>query len=94
MDAKNKANSINPVASGSSIPCPKCGTSNKPDAKFCISCGAEIIVSKEAQNSTPAFEPVKEASAKTVKYMAPSNAFARGLPDWSIEPPQLMVRRH
>lgn len=94
MDAKSKANFINSVASGTSIPCPKCGTSNKPDAKFCISCGAEITVSKEAQNSAPAFEPVKEVSDKAVKYVAPSNAFAQGLPDWSIEPPQVMVRRH
>lgn len=94
MDAKSKANFINSVASGASIPCPKCGTSNKPDAEFCISCGAEITVLKETQNSTPAFEPVKEASAKAVKYVAPSNAFAQGLPDWSIEPPQVMVRRH
>lgn len=94
MDAKSKANFINSVVSGTSIPCPKCGTSNKSDAKFCISCGAEITVSKETQNSTPAFEPVKEASAKAVKYVAPGNAFAHGLPDWSIEPPQVMVRRH
>ena len=94
MDAKSKANFINSVASCTSIPCPKCGTNNKPDAKFCISCGAEITVSKETQNSTPAFEHIKEATAKAVKYVAPSNAFAQGLPDWSIEPPQVMVRRH
>lgn len=103
MDAKSRANFINSVASGASVPCPKCGTSNKPDSKFCISCGAEITVSGEAQNNAPAFAPAQEAPAfapaqkapaKAMKYVEPANAFAKGLPDWSIEPPQVMVRRH
>lgn len=96
MDAKSKANFINSVASGTNIPCPKCGTSNKSDSKFCISCGAEIVVPTKAQNSAPAFETVKDAGVhtKAVKYVEPSNVFAQGLPDWSIEPPQVMVRRH
>lgn len=96
MDAKSKANFINSVASGASVPCPKCGTSNKPDGKFCISCGAKITVPQEAQNSAPAFEPAKEAGAQTkaAKYVEPNNVFAQGLPNWSVEPPQVMVRRH
>ena len=94
MDAKSRANFINSVASGANIPCPKCGTSNKSDSKFCISCGAEIAVPQEAQNNAPAFEPANEAPAKVVKYVEPSNVFAQGLPNWSIEPPQVMVRRH
>lgn len=94
MDAKSKANFINSVASGTNVPCPKCGTNNKSDSKFCISCGAEIAVPQEAQNNVPAFEPAKEAPAKTIKYVEPNNVFAQGLPNWSIEPPQVMVRRH
>ncbi len=94
MDAKSRANFINSVASGTNIPCPKCGKSNKSDSKFCISCGAEITVPQETQNSAHAFEPAKEAPAKPVKYVEPKNVFAQGLPNWSIEPPQIMVRRH
>lgn len=96
MDAKSRADFINSVASGTNVPCPKCGTSNKPDNKFCISCGAEITVPRETQNNAPAFEPAKEAvaPAKVVKYVEPNNIFAQGLPSWSIEPPQVMVRRH
>jgi predicted RNA-binding Zn-ribbon protein involved in translation (DUF1610 family) len=108
MDAKSRADFINSVASGASIPCPGCGTNNKPDSKYCISCGAELVrpqevkkeepkennETKETQNSTPAFESVQEAPAKKIKYIEPGNAFAQGLPDWSIEPPQIMVRRH
>lgn len=94
MNVKSKADFINSVASGISVPCPKCGTNNKPDSKSCISCGAEITASKEAQNNAPAFEPVKEAFAKNVKYVEPNNVFAQGLPEWNIEPPQMMIRRH
>lgn len=94
MDAKSRANFINSVASGTNVPCPKCGTNNKPDSKFCISCGAEITVAQEAKNNAPAFAPAQEAPVKEVKYVEPNNAFAQGLPNWSIEPPQVMVRRH
>lgn len=94
MDAKSKADFINSVASGSNIPCPECGTNNKPDSRFCISCGAKFVDLQESQNNAPAFEATKEAaSAKTVEYVEPNNAFAQGLPDWSVEPPQVMVRR-
>lgn len=95
MDAKSKANFINSVAAGTNIPCPKCGASNKADSKFCISCGAEIVVPKV--EDAPAFAPAQEAPAapvKAAKYVEPQSAFAEGLPAWSIEPPQVMVRRH
>lgn len=95
MDAKSKANFINSVADGTNIPCPKCGASNKADSKFCISCGEELVVPKA--DNTPAFAPAQEtpvAPAKAKKYVEPQSAFAEGLPAWSIEPPQVMVRRH
>lgn len=95
MDAKSKANFINSVAVGTNIPCPKCGTSNKADSKFCISCGEELVVPKA--DNAPAFAPAQEtpaAPAKVAKYVEPNSAFAEGLPAWSIEPPQVMVRRH
>jgi uncharacterized Zn finger protein (UPF0148 family) len=94
MDAKSKADFINSVASGSNITCPECGANNKSGSRFCIVCGAKIAINQESQNNAPAFEPTKEAaSAKAVEYVEPNNAFAQGLPDWSIEPPQVMVRR-
>lgn len=96
MDAKSRANFINSVAAGKEIPCPKCGASNKADSKFCISCGAEITVPQTVANNKPAFEQAKEtaAPAKAPRYVEPSNVFAKGLPEWSIEPPQVMIRRH
>ena len=92
MNAKSKADFINAVAAGTVIPCPKCGTSNVSDVKFCTACGAELNVPQEKQNSTPAFAPVKEpiVTAETVES---NDVFAQGLPEWSIEPPQVMVRR-
>ena len=95
MDAKSRANFINSVASGSSVACSKCGTSNKSGAKFCISCGTEIATPKKTANNAPAFESAKETVAVTsAKYTEPESVFAQGLPAWSIEPPQIMVRRH
>lgn len=94
MDAKSRAKFINSVTSGTNISCPKCGTNNQSDSKFCVSCGAEITISKEAQNSTPTFADAKETAVKGAKYVEPNNVFAQGLPSWSIEPPQVMVRRH
>ena len=135
MDAKSKADFINSVASGSIVPCPKCGTNNNSGSKFCISCGESLSAPAEAQNDVPAFAPAEaqnnapafaptepqnnvpafapakesengtapdvpkasEAANKPeipVKYEEPNNVFAQGLPEWSIEPPQVMVRRH
>ncbi len=93
MDAKSKAEFINSVASLKSVPCPKCGSNNKANNKFCFSCGAEIIVPQNVQNNVPAFETAKEEPNNVNKYVEPNNVFAQGLPDWSIEPPQIMVRR-
>lgn len=45
----------------------------------------------EPKTDAPAFEPA--APAKTVKYKEAPSAFAEGLPEWSLEPPQVMVRR-
>ncbi len=96
MDAKSKADFINSVASGNVIPCPKCGTSNNPDRKFCFSCGTEFSSSQEKESDTVAFASVEEAEApaENFTYVEPNNAFAQGLPEWSLEPPQVMIRRH
>lgn len=97
MDAKSKADFINSVAGKQVVPCPKCNTANKPDSRFCISCGAELSASA-ATSDVPAFAPVAEntqqATEKVAKYVEPASVFADGLPSWDIVPPQVMVRRH
>lgn len=96
MDAKSKANFINSVAAGQEMACPACGTKNKANSRFCISCGKEMMGAPGANNA-PAFAPASdsvEEVKKAVKYVEPSSVFAQGLPSWSIEPPQVMIRRH
>ena len=131
MDAKSKANFINSVAAGTAIPCPKCGTVNESDSRFCYSCGTELSVPQTPQVAAPAFEQIeeeetsaqvkekeafaqikeketsvqvkekeafaqvmeKEKTVQVSRYVEPKNVFAQGLPEWDIEPPQVMVRR-
>lgn len=51
--------------------------------------------SAEKNESAPAFEAASD-SAKDEKqeYVEPVNVFAEELPEWSLEPPQVVVRRH
>lgn len=106
MDAKSRANFINSVAGGQNIPCPKCNTLNEPNSKFCISCGTPL--EKKVESNPVPFTPVKKVEevkpkeeykepVKVIKpvevYEEPESVFAEGLPEWSIEPPQVMVRR-
>lgn len=114
MDAKSKADFINSVAAGSMILCPQCGATNKPNCKFCTSCGAKIAVSAEkpmmplpecmfeVKEDTPLLKvglnSQSEVQSKIKKekapdYVEPNNAFASGLPEWTVEPPQIVVRR-
>jgi len=94
MDAKSKAEFINSVASGETRVCPECGTANAVESKNCASCGKELVENRES--TAPAFAPVVEEknAAASAKYAEPENVFAQGLPEWSLEPPQVMVRRH
>lgn len=98
MDAKSKAEFINAVASGEELVCTKCGSRNKTDSKFCISCGAELGISSK-NSKEEAFSNVEDNLEKEIhetkssNYVEPESVFAQGLPEWSIEPPQVMVRR-
>lgn len=97
MDNNNNAEYINSVADGESIPCPECGAKNKTENEFCFSCGARLSSGKEEPASVPAFQTCsddKDEEVTTGQYVEPAKVFAEGLPSWSIEPPQVMVRRH
>lgn len=87
---------INSAANGSIITCPVCGAGNDTDSNYCHSCGNKLTFS---QNSVSSDLPQKEEG---VKFMDQSEnntekykylAFAQGLPEWSLEPPQMMIRR-
>lgn len=57
---------------------------------------ASVPAEKEneaAKADEPAFTPAKAEEAAPVKYVEPENVFAQGLPEWSLEPPQVVVRR-
>ncbi len=107
MDAKRRADFINSVAKEQQVPCPKCNTLNRSGAAFCKTCGAPLEkkdagqapaqaafapANKETQKpaSKPASKPV---SKPAVHYDEPDNVFAEGLPEWTVEPPMVAVRR-
>lgn len=48
--------------------------------------------SSENKEAAPAFAPVEQKPEKP--YVEPESVFAQGLPAWSLEPPQVVVRRH
>ena len=95
MNPKSKANFINSIAAGQTIPCPRCGAANRPTDAHCIACGAELAAPKTTTNNTPAFASVANApvGGKTARYVEPVSVFADGLPEWDIVPPQVVVRR-
>lgn len=101
-------NQVNAAADGN-IVCPKCGAMNGGSARFCKTCGCNLPEwmqnpgSEQAAFPAAAF-PVKGttdpaiaeqemAAASEIPQNEPVSAFAEGLPDWSVEPPQVMVRR-
>lgn len=91
MDAKSKMSFMNSITPEQDIICSQCGTANTSNYKFCTSCGVKI-----SDAVSLAFAPAgetKELKQKTIQYDEPSAVFAEGLPSWSVEPPQLLVRR-
>lgn len=109
MDAKSKTSFINSVTPEVRVKCPKCGADNKQENKFCLSCGAEMArvakaafesvganTSSTAADADKAAKEVEESPTvvkEHKKYIEPTDAFAKGLPEWSLEPPQMPVRR-
>lgn len=83
MDTNKNADFINSVASGERIPCPQCGSPNRPNGKFCVYCGSTLNFQNEAQaeptqtttKPTQSNTPLKDAFA-TTKTQSPAPAFA------------------
>lgn len=104
MEAKSRANFINSAATGQIKICPLCQSGNNPDAVFCSVCGGGLKETKTNSGGTLPFTNVTEEIAATQEdipyikqsipdYHEPDNIFAKGLPEWSVEPPNLLVRR-
>lgn len=100
MSAKRKAEFINAVANGKSIPCPSCNSANEPDSKFCYVCGAKLEFPSLSGNSSNlsltkdegvAFGVINSLPQTSAE--SPKGIFAEGLPEWNLEPPQVVVRR-
>ena len=54
-------------------------------------CGTPL--EKTAENAEIPFPTQKTAPAKAAEAQEYESVFAEGLPEWNIEPPQVMVRR-
>ena len=92
----NKADARFCVACGTALAAPE-QPAFAPIAEPEISPVVEPIA--EAPAFAPAVEEKPEPKAApqavpTVVYEEPESVFAQGLPEWSIEPPQVMVRRN
>lgn len=76
--------------------CPKCGGENVAEAMFCASCGTPLHEkSQKATMTEPVFQSVQEEAQRPVQEVQqePESAFAKGLPEWDMVPPQVMIRR-
>ncbi len=104
MDAKSRADFINSAVTGQIKVCPICQSGNNPDAVFCSVCGSELKEAETNSGDTLPFANVDGEIAATQEdipyikpviqdYHEPDSVFAKGLPEWSIEPPNLLVRR-
>ncbi len=96
MDAKNKAEFINSVAGGKTVPCPKCNTANNPNSKFCKACGTKLARELDVKEATAFSKIIDDSKTENRKFDSDEDSkliFADGLPAWDIVPPQIMVRR-
>ncbi len=99
MSAKKRAAFINAVAEKKSIPCPSCNSANEPESRFCCVCGAQLPAPSSSADSSLSLSKTNEAafgsinSSLQVSEQTPKGIFAEGMPEWNLEPPQVVVRR-
>jgi hypothetical protein len=95
MEGKN-AMILNQIADGQKIQCNSCGSMNDPDSAVCAACGA-VLLAKPASAQEAAFSSAvperSEPAASVVQAQIPMPAFADGLAEWDLLPPQVVVRR-
>ena len=99
MDAKQRAQFINAQSSPSEPAikiCSNCGAEVR--GKFCTKCGTKYEAPKPAVKEEPAYNPFAEMKEEPVtnpfaEVKEEQSALAKGLPEWNIEPPQVVVRR-
>lgn len=81
--------------------CAKCGFEMSPDtqSEAAEEPEVQVVVKKIHKTENNELEAAgiidksKETAAVKVKYTEPENLFAKDLPEWSIEPPVVAVRR-
>ncbi len=86
MGTNYTVDQVSSVVIGKKIICPNCGAENSPGNKICTICGREIIPALSAINS--------KNTRKLNEYVKPNTVFAQGLPEWNLEPPNVVIRRH
>lgn len=102
MQGKTETDLINAAAAGKIKVCPNCQASNDVNAQCCTTCGSEFDMNEAPRGATP-FAPVDEMAATAESRVngkvsarqerRASGVFAEGLPMWTLEPPQVVVRR-
>ena len=97
------------VCSNTKITCPYCSSINENDSNFCYSCGGKLphndVEHVNSQENTARVEKINNVDdnhtliKKHIEIHVPTievdeeSIFAKDLPEWNIEPPQLPVRR-
>ena len=100
MSAKAKIDFINSVANGKKTSCPNCNSVIEQGTEFCTVCGAKLEFKSSSESSRnlslskdngTGFDVINPSKQTSIE--APKGIFAEGLPEWNLEPPQVVVRR-
>ena len=91
---ETNSNNVNSAINGDIIFCSKCGVKNNAGYAFCQVCGERLDLAKISSLHPPLQrENSNMESVNNDVGNINSLAFAQGLPEWSLEPPHMMVRR-
>lgn len=91
---ETNSNNVNSAINGNIIFCPKCGVKGNASYAYCQICGERLDLAKS--NGLNDSSRRENSNIGQVNNEVENNnalAFAQGLPEWSLEPPQIMVRR-